>query len=347
MSTAQDLSASRRGTQQASLGNHGNRVWIADECLVATQSVLERFKHSTSAQGWYKALGDIGYNFGPHFQRQLEVESTAGKRQSRVRLNFLDPESPYPQSCYSIHPVCLDGCLQAGVPALWEGHKSAIDTTLVPAMIDDLTICSRPKDLKCGIACSTSKYKGDGEKEAAKSYKTDVISYDDKSGSEIFRMVGLSYSEIDTAGNQSNLQTYGKVTWMPDVSLLTQARLDKYYCTGIAAADRKDEWIRLKKAVALCVHKLPDLSMLEMTRDSNPRSVWLEMNDDDTICRKGCRRYIFAPSTPQSRDDARARYENSTAAEIEDFDITRSDHKLIFGDVEFDLVILRMVCFDT
>ena len=46
---------------------------------VPSQAALEPLKHTTPGHLWYKAMHDVGYNFGLHFQKHLENESTAGQ----------------------------------------------------------------------------------------------------------------------------------------------------------------------------------------------------------------------------------------------------------------------------
>lgn len=195
------------------------------ESTVAPKRYLEPFQHGTSAQPWYKALSDVGYSFGPHFQKQIEVESVAGKRYSRVLLSFSDPQSTNAQSPYPMHPVCIDSCLQSGVPSLWQGNRSSIDMALVPAITDDLVIYSRSTSLKTGIAVSTSEYTGKGRIDDAKSYKTHVSVYDTESNYLIFQMSGLHYNKLEIHKGRRGLHKYTRLSWKPDISHLTEIQL--------------------------------------------------------------------------------------------------------------------------
>ena len=304
------------------------------------------FKYGVSAQGWYKALGDVGYNFGPHFQKQRKVESVAGKRYSRVRLSFSDPQSPYIQSSYAIHPVCMDSCLQSGVPSLWQGHKSSIDTALVPAIIDDLFIrpySTKPENV---IAISTSEYTGSGNPEKAKSYKTHVSAYEENSGIQIFQMSGLHYNELDTLMDRHESHTYCRIEWRPDVSFLTQKQLLTMFppqqenaTTGYPVSAS-----RMSHFVSLIAHKKPDLAVLEIDMTLSTQSIWLDPSDGDGASRAACRRYIYTSNSVTRLEKVQKNYQKNGLAEFGICSITKPSHEFTFGDAGFDLVIMKLVC---
>lgn len=108
-----------------------------------------------------------------------------------------------------MHPVCIDSCLQSGVSSLWQGNRSAIDTALVPAIIDDLVVYSRPTSL---IAVSISEYTVTAKIEHAKSYKTHVSVYDTESGYLIFQMSGLDYNKLETRKDCHGLHKYTRLS---------------------------------------------------------------------------------------------------------------------------------------
>lgn len=90
----------------------------ADTIVAAPESALKPLEHTTPAHLWYKATEDVGYSFGPIFQKQIEVGAVAAKPYSRALLFLSEPPSAYAQSPYPMHPVCIDGCLQASAASL-------------------------------------------------------------------------------------------------------------------------------------------------------------------------------------------------------------------------------------
>ena len=108
-------------------------------------------------------MEDVEYALGPAFQKHLEAESLSGTRSSRSIVSLTEPKSTYTQSVYQMHPTCVDGILQACAPALWNGNRTNINAVLIPAIIDDVLICSQPKSTTTGIAVVSSSYTGLGD----------------------------------------------------------------------------------------------------------------------------------------------------------------------------------------
>lgn len=104
------------------------------EATHAPPSTLEPLEFATPARVWYKALADLGYNFGPCFRKHLRVEASIGKRETRSAVNLEPPPSTsLGQSHYPIHPAVMDSCFQTGSPALWKCEPPGTEATaLVP-----------------------------------------------------------------------------------------------------------------------------------------------------------------------------------------------------------------------
>lgn len=262
-----------------------------------------------------------------------------------MRLAFSDPQSTYIQSSYPIHPVCLDGCLQSGVPSLWQGHRSSIDTALVPAIIDDLIIRSRSTKSEYVIAVSTSEFKGTGNLEEAKSYKTHVSAYDEDSGVQIIQISGLSYNELDTVVHHQGTHTYSQLKWMPDISFLTQKQLLTYFSPQQENTTTRHglSLIWMSHFVSIAAHKKPNLAVLEVDMTGKSHSIWLDPSESDGACRAACRRYVYTSNSSTRLEEARENYQDSALAEFDICNITRPNHEFTFGDACFDLVIIKLV----
>lgn len=106
---------------------------------VADSAQLAPLQYPTPGQMWYRAQTQIGYGFGPCFQKLLAVESRSGQRHGRSLVSLSEPASKWdPQSYYPIHPASLDACFQTVTPSLWAGERSSLNAVLVPSIIDDL-----------------------------------------------------------------------------------------------------------------------------------------------------------------------------------------------------------------
>ena len=170
---------------------------------MADTADLRPLRHPSKSALWYKAQLSIGYGFGPAFQQVISVESTAGQRNSRALVSLVPPDSKWsPQSTYSIHPACLDGCFQTVTPSLVAGDRSNINSVLVPAEIDSLVIKRVPSRPIKGLSVASSQYTGRGRNEENKNYMSSCSIYDPDTGALLMEMTNLRYHKLDT-GNTS------------------------------------------------------------------------------------------------------------------------------------------------
>ena len=313
--------------------------------LNAPEDTLRPLAHNTPGQMWYKAMSDVGYNFGPLFRKQLEVESTSGERHSRSRISFTEPESAYPQSHYPIHPVCIDGCLQSSAPSLWKGNRTSINAVLVPAIIDEVIITSR-KHPEIAIADTTSTYTRLGRREEPKSYMSNVSVFDPSSRSLLFRVSGLRYHKLDTQEDQFIAHTYSQVTWKPDITFLQQEALDEMAKKGSkcsASSNQEDAWDITCEIIDLVVHKTPNMNVMEvnMMRDDST-SAWLEGGSFDMSARAACPRYHYTSVDANTLIAAQAEYEGRGNSQFSLLDISKPKADLPKTENGFGLVIIRL-----
>ena len=255
-----------------------------------------------------------------------------------------DPPSAYAQSCYPMHPVCIDSCLQSAIPSFWEGYRSSVNTALVPTIIDDLVIRSRKSHLETGIAVTTSQYLGTGRRDEAKSFKSHVSVYDTETGSSIFELKGLHYNELDTHKDQHLAQSYTRLCWKPDLSFLTEKQL----CSILLVKQPRLQSpgyclsIRIGRTLDMVAHRKPNLTVMEVDAMSSSQSTWLEPSDGDGSCRAACSRYIFTSNHPLGLEEAREKYQKYSVAEFSFYDIMKPCPEFL-GSGDIDLVILKLV----
>lgn len=313
---------------------------------MAPKNYLEPFKYGASAQPWYKALVDVGYTFGPHFQKLIKVESVLGKRDSRLLLSFTDPQSTTPQSSYPMHPVCMDGCFQSGIPSLWQGDRSSMDMALVPAIIDDLIVYPRPKSLETGIAASTSEYTGTGRIDEAKRYKTHVSVYDTDTSFLIFQMSGLHYNKLEGHKARHGSHKYLRHSWKPDISLLSQIQLQSVIFEqdkSMSALSGSSSSIPVDHIIDMIAHKTPNIAVMEIDMVASVHSTWLEPSTYDRSYRAACRRYLFTSTSPTSLLEVKEKHQQYFFAEFDICDIMKPNQDLLSQGKQFDLVIVKLV----
>ncbi|KAJ6015189.1 PKS-like enzyme, partial [Penicillium herquei] len=262
-----------------------------DQVLVATSEILKPFEYPTPAQLWYKAMKDVGYSFGPSFQSQLEIEAVAGSRSNRALISFLDPPSAMPQSPYSIHPAAIDGCLQSGAPSLWQGIRSAVSATFVPAMIDDLVINARQPTVKTGLSVVNAEFSGAGSSDDILRYKSNIHVFDPDSQKLLMKLSGLWYSRLDTEPDLGSKHSFLRLEWKPDHSFLSEEKM-RQVCT-LSKQSKNQLGSSLWSITDLILHKKPSLAVAEFSALPFSKSVGLELLESELSSTKGDIQYHF------------------------------------------------------
>ena len=317
----------------------------ADTAPVAPESALKPLKFPTSAHLWYKAMEGAGYSFGPIFQKQLEVESVAGEPYSRAILSLSDPPSVFSQSSYPMHPVCIDGCLQASAASLWNGHRSSVNTVLIPAMMDEIIINATPAKPKTGIAVSTAEYSGIGNLEEKKSYKSNVTVYDPSTGSLLFQVSGLRYHSIDTREGGHATHTYNRLVWKPDVTYLSQGGLRSLLLEKPTDSSPVEigSGTRIDQLIDMVAHKKPTLRVIEVNMlPTESRSMWLNGSHFNASSRAVCGFYHVASATPAGLLEAQEKHGSGNTT-FSLLDLTESPEVFTASNKDFDLAIVKLV----
>ncbi|KAL8912790.1 MAG: hypothetical protein Q9171_002248 [Xanthocarpia ochracea] len=311
----------------------------------ASEATLKPLTHTTPGQTWYKAMNDAGYNFGPLFQKQLEVESISGRRHNRSLVSLTEPESDYPQSLYPLHPVCIDGCLQTSAPSLWKGDRSSVNAVLVPAIIDEVIIACRELP-QSAISETSSTYVGLGRREVTQSYMSNVSVYNPSSGSLVFRVSGLRYHRLDTQEDPYAAHNYSQLTWKPDISTMSQETLGAFANKLLASdadSDQDHAWNMTNQLVDLVAHKTPNVKVLEinMLRDDST-SVWLNGKTANRSIKAACAQYHYASGNATTLIAAQEQYESVENAEFSLLEIHKPNIDLPLSEDGFGLVIVRL-----
>jgi hypothetical protein len=206
-------------------------------------SPLDPFQYSSPAKLWYKAMQKVGFNFGTAFQNLVEIESLAGQRTSRASINFANTNAEHAgASRYAVHPAIFDAFFQAGIPSLFQGHRTMINKALVPQLIDGITISPGADASTRALAMTKSSFVT-GRPDKTQNYMSDVTVFDETTGRLLTKVEGLHYVELDVpqTGEVLNCDmTPMGVSWKPDISLLP----DHADVDNLAASDQG--------ALALC-----------------------------------------------------------------------------------------------
>ncbi|KAL9013538.1 MAG: hypothetical protein Q9173_001776 [Seirophora scorigena] len=289
-------------------------------------------EYPVPGQLWYKAQEEVGYGFGPGFERVKKVESTVGQRSCRSLVSLTAPESKWsPQSTYSMHPASLDGCFQTVTPSLWAGELSSLDGVVVPSMIDDLVINKNQGSHAEGLSIASSEYSGRGRFDNAKSFFSNCAVYDPESRVLLMEMKGLRFARLDT-GPKPDPHTFDRISWKPDITFLSQDQL------GYLPID---DW-NTKAAVMmdLIAHKKPALRVLEVNlNETDCSSLWFETGDAES--RAAYLDYTLASVDAKSLIQTQTKYEARRNSSF--LIMSLSQTGLGIQPSEYDLVIVKPV----
>ena len=304
---------------------------VVNTTPAASEAELSPLKHTSPGSLWYKALSDVGYGFGPQFQKQLTVESITGQRKSRSHVSLAEPPSAWsPQSPYPMHPACIDGCFQTVTPSLWSGDRSAINAVLVPAVVDNLLINPVTRRPEVGLSVTSSEYTGRGREEESKNYLSNCSVYDPDTGSLLLQLNGLRYHKLDTGEGSQATHVYNRVIWKPDVTFLSQVQLP--------SLEIEKPTSKLNHVIDLVAHKKPGLKVMEVNLSLNDTSsIWFEVRDKSS--RAAYQQYLFVSADPNSLISVQAEYEGQRKTEFSLLDMANPELKPSQSD--FDLVIVK------
>ncbi|OTA81918.1 hypothetical protein M434DRAFT_85057 [Hypoxylon sp. CO27-5] len=280
---------------------------------------------------WYKCQREIGMEFGPAFQKLIEVEAVTGERKCRTLISLEPAESKYnPQSYYPIHPAALDGCLQTVVPSNASCDRTNVKHVMIPALIDDFIINKVPARLYRGRSKATSVYGGRGRLDIEKSWVANTTVYDSETGQLIMQINGLNYTKLDVAP-KPDPHTFHSVTWKPDITFLTQDQM------MYLATDKDSN--KLDTVIDLIAHKKPALKVLEVNLDDEDTSCfWFGVNDFSA--RSAYAQYAFGSSNAKTLVSTEAQYKDKGNVSFHSI----SPENPAFGlptDVAYDLAIVK------
>ncbi|KAF1739695.1 Compactin diketide synthase mokB [Beauveria bassiana] len=290
--------------------------------------------HPTAGRLWYKAQSQIGYGFGPSFQKLKHVESLSGSRKGRAVVALEPPASKWnPQTYYPIHPASLDGCFQTVTPSLWSGERSSINAVVVPSVLDDLVINKVPHDLQDGLSLANSEYSGRGRLSEAKSYMSNCAVYDPRTGKLIARMTGLHFAELNTDA-KVDPHTFDEVTWKPDISLLSNQQIASQTLSLDAVEG-------INATIDLVAHKKPALTVLEIGLDAtDASSLWFDEEQESYSARSAYAEYTVATIGGPSLVDLQTRYEGKRNTSF--LLLSEKKENLGLEAASYDLIIVKL-----
>lgn len=216
---------------------------------------------------WYKTLCEIGYGYGPTFQKMISVESLAGSLEARSRVSLTGPDVVSDESWVPIHPCALDGALHTILPAVWRGDRNNPSQLLVPISVDSLNIyLTDPSELTTGISISSVEYIGRGRPDDVKSYTGSCSVYNEATGRLVLRVQGLQQSAISAKAEAMDAVNFHNLAWKPDITFIDQP----IHLTPSTSVNQ------IQEVIDLIAHKRSPSTIIEIHYgDTKHNSVWL------------------------------------------------------------------------
>ena len=293
-------------------------------------------------------MRDIGYNFGPAFQQSIAIESKAGSLHSRALIKLDSPTSRFPQSRYAMHPTVIDGAMQISTVALNRGHRSAINTLMLPALIDDLVIFPQHGTAR-GIVNASAAWSGVGRSDDNKRYVSDIRLFSENSHDMLLDLQGFRCHAIDASVSKTHVFT--QVAWSEDIDFLSLTQMADLL-NGIACEedDEGNGLARAAKVVALVAHKRPSARLFEVALDEGPlasHSLWIDqMRSRTGQIAEGC---SYRLSTPGGKAglEARDKYalEENIAYAAHDALVPVFETEDLEDENKFDVIVLKVGLF--
>ncbi|KAJ4287138.1 hypothetical protein N0V90_012536 [Kalmusia sp. IMI 367209] len=310
--------------------------------LCATQ-YLAAFENPIGSKIWYRALDKVGFNFGPRFQNLLEYETWPGAETNRARLAWSQQEDMLKESCYPIHPTTIDAFFQAGCPSVYR-YRTAVDRVIVPKVIEDITICSHRKQPLQAIAMSRSTYNGSGRRDSIPNHASHTEIYDSQTGQLIFKLAGLTYSEIEAPVEFGAAHDYINLSWRPDMSTFQDTPLE---LLPVIDEDPTPFSIALdcSKPVAqmllLTKHKLGLLSLLDIDFASEDSEICSQLRSREIAEDATFSRYVYVSTSTQGLKRAEARMGSELCSSFFIHNILSDQETPFINQPKFDVVVVR------
>ena len=177
------------------------------------------------------------------------MESLAGRRKNRSHVSVTEPSFAFQQPPYPMHPASIDECFQTVTHSLWSGKRIAMDSVLVPAIVDDIVFNSLTTKPKVGLSIVQSKYSGRGRREKLRNYHSDCSVYDPDIGALLFKLSGPRYYKLDKEGIKAvAAYTFNQSLWKPDIRFLSQPQLGSVAVKQVS---------KLHQLIDLIAYKIP------------------------------------------------------------------------------------------
>lgn len=227
---------------------------------------------------------------------------------------------------------------------LYQGDRTAIESLILPKIINDMVIPARSNQPVTSLALTRCNYTGSGRQDCIPNFESNADVYDEKTGHLLFKLSGLRYAQLDVSADVHKSHSYLQSSWKPDVTLLSETKLDAISLDGEDTVLLEQELDLSKPAVkmlALVKHKLASPSILEIdieSRGQGDKEPLLTPKSPDVSLFSS---YVYVTKSPDNLKQAQKRIQHRLGTSFFIYDIHSIQEVPREKELKFDLVIIK------
>ncbi|PHH63522.1 hypothetical protein CDD81_5803 [Ophiocordyceps australis] len=298
-------------------------------------------RQSVDVAAFYSCLDALGLCYGPSFANVTEIDrADNGHCVGAVRIPTLDSMVPpaYHDSPHVIHPATLDAIFHLGFAAV---DDASLPGAMVPTTIQELVVAadmpSTPGTLLRGVSHS--------EAHGFRELVSDIDVLNEQGTKALVRLRGFRCAVLSGAQDSSTLAAASEsrpiafgVEWKPATALLTREELQAYIHSvvpaimpieseSLAKSPSSLALVEMNKRgalaplvqpidayIALRRHSKPNLSIVELTADSVPFSLFAALPSRQSLVQTA--QYTMEASAQAASDQIKSQF-GSLALEID------------------------------
>ncbi|KAI1146902.1 hypothetical protein F4825DRAFT_456023 [Nemania diffusa] len=208
---------------------------------------------SLDLRAWYKRFLSIGLNYGPVFQLLSNASADPTSQTAVATVNLNPEDSHASERRYAIHPASLDGAIQLGLIAYYQGHTTKASTAFVPVHLSSLYISNSISYGSCTVVAH-------GQKRGIRGVSLGLQMLGPK-GEILLDAKGLrctSFTGERTQFDSTFCTPLTRLVWKPDFRMLSNRQARSLFPPPKENVDRSFLWAITNKLAHFVVFSIYD-----------------------------------------------------------------------------------------
>ncbi|KAK4207791.1 hypothetical protein QBC37DRAFT_454492, partial [Rhypophila decipiens] len=284
------------------------QVRAAGSTTGTTTTELQTHARKVSSEKWYKAMSNVGLNYGPHFQTLDDITANPVKNAAvaRVRsdpaLQQSDAKStdkpPHEIPFYYVHPTVVDSCLQLFTVALARGQPRRLQTKGVPTHIREVFFSNLNQGVHAADSAAASvavRTSNGTDSIRDMDFVGDCVAVDQVTKEVVLRLDGVQVTPLDNRlDEQSIADPHGgsHLVWQRDIDLCSATDVGKLLRYTETVSSREAVLVPLQKLLMLCcleaatlLQRMPTWAT-ELPEHLLKFQSWIQGHADKTLAEK-------------------------------------------------------------